>query len=474
MLPRQSIEELGNKVMAGGCLKITQNRTEKYCLLLVVSILYGVTVTLNWPGHYSVDSIVQLAEGMTGYYFSIHPALMSQVLGSVSALFGHGVFMAISSSLFFLAIAIILTNGSGNRLHFWIAGIAAVCISLNPVTLIYNGTVWKDVLCANLLLLSFAVLSRASPRNWVYLLAALCLSAIASLVRQQGFLVAVIVWAYAVWQMTAPVGWTLKRSAKQLLLIVFLWVSMLLSLNWFVTMHQKEIHTDPAGGLVTAARFDIAGMIVNAHLPEKALADFVEIPALTVAAARSAYTPERVDTLGPFFATLPALSNSQTFALWWQLAKAEPVSLWEHKRMAAAALFGARPNGQCLPAHLGIAGATLDILKKLDFPYDFPPGFLPPTPTYMPQLWSYLSNSFIFFTGWIWLAVLCVVFILGCRNKNSLAISISVGGLVYSGSFAVVGIACDFRYQYFGVVGGMLGLLSLLCNYVPRKTVGID
>ena len=72
------------------------------------------------------------------------------------------------------------------------------------------------------------------------------------------------------------------------------------------------------------------------------------------------------------------------------------------------------------------------------------------------------------FTGWGWLALLTVVFLLGFWRKAFFIQALAMGGLVYVGSFVVIGIACDFRYQYFGVLAGASGAMILIGQSLER------
>ncbi len=435
---------------------------------IVCAALWLVTVWLDWPGHYSLDSVVQLAEGMTGFYASFNPPAMSVLLAWVSRWAGHGAFMAINAALYFAALALVLRDGGPGWRRRWPVLLLAGAVALGPVTLIYNGTVWKDVFCANLLLLAFAlVTTRRDAPPWPVVGAAMLLAALATLVRQQGaFAALVLVVATAQAMNRNAVRGPARLRWLRLLQVGALWVGWVLVLGWLVAAQQTTTPTAGKGWRV-AARFDIAGMVAHAHHPEAVLRQFGIDADAAVRAARQSYTPQRVDTLAAFNATLIGV-KSQMLPLWWALFSAEPMSLLEHKAAAAAQLLGNRLDGRCLPAHVGVSADALDIVKR-NMPYSFPPGFLPAAPRHTDLLFRYRQWGLAAFSGWPYALLLVGVLVVGLRTRNATASSLALAGLVYVGSFLVVGLACDFRYQYFGVAAAMLAALALWRRTPPES-----
>jgi hypothetical protein len=422
------------------------------------ALLWLITVRLNWPGHYSVDSLVQLAEGMTGFYVSFNPPGMSILLAQVSRWGGHGPFMALSAVLYFAALALLMLRGWPGLRRGWSVLLLAICIALGPVTLIYNGTVWKDVFCANLLLLAFALVPvPGAPRPWPAIGAALLLAGLATRVREHGALASVVLIAYAAWSLHPGAGHRADRGRVSLRLGA-LWLGLTLALGGLITSQQIE---SPAGGKGwrIALRFEIAGMVFHSRHPEAVLTRFGIDADAAVKAVREAYTPQRVDTLRAFNATL-SREKPDLLRLWWALLRDEPSSLWRHKSAAAAALLGNRTDGGCLPAHVGVSGEVLDILRRT-MPYEFPPGFLPAPSPHTQQLYHYRQWGLAAFSGWPYILLLLATLALGLHRRDALATSLALAGLLYVGSFIVAGMACDFRYLYFGVAASMLAGLVL-------------
>ena len=458
--------------MSDGAPRLRMHERVPLTVLPVVGlcgVLWLITVRLNWPGHYSVDSIVQLAEGMTGFYVSFNPPGMSIVLGEVSRWGGHGAFMALSAGLYFTALARLLLRGWPGLRRGWPMLLLATCIALSPVTLIYNGTVWKDVFCANLLLLAFVLVpAPRALRPWPAIASAILLAAVAARVREHGAIAAMVLIAYAAWTLDPRTGrWPVR--GRRVLQLGGLWLGLTLALGGLIASQVVEAPASGKGWRI-AMRFEIAGMVFHSRHPEAVLTRFGIDPDAAMKAVHEAYTPQRVDTLGAFTATLnrtkPAL-----LPLWWALLREEPLSLWRHKTAAAGELLGRRTDSRCLPAHVGVSVEAMDILRR-NMPYDFPPGFLPIRSVYTQQLYNYRQWGLAAFTGWPYALLLVAALSLGLQRRNALASSLALAGLLYVASFVVAGLACDFRYQYFGVAASLFAGLAL-CQRRPTPAVAV-
>ena len=84
---------------------------------------------LNWPGHLSYDSVVQLAEGRAGAYTGEHPLVMSWLLGVADrAAPGAALFVVFDALLIFGALlALVLV---APRVSWIAAPLAALCVLL--------------------------------------------------------------------------------------------------------------------------------------------------------------------------------------------------------------------------------------------------------------------------------------------------------------------------------------------------------
>jgi hypothetical protein len=168
-------------------------RREKFPIFLSQGLLllgFGILLALNWPGQMSYDSVVQLADGRSGQYDSWHPAVMAWLLGLFdSALPGTVFFLLFVMLLLFGAWTLLLRSGRPS----WGSIIVLVLIFATPQLLLYQGTVWKDVLFANAGIAGFAGMAAAASRwrapqmRFALLGLSVLLLSLAALARQNGF-----------------------------------------------------------------------------------------------------------------------------------------------------------------------------------------------------------------------------------------------------------------------------------------------
>lgn len=448
-----------------------RSHADQWGLFAVLVACYGLTVVLNWPGHYSVDSIIQLVEGMTGKAVSYNPPLMGEVLGAISKMAGHGWFMALSAGAYFAAIALLLRRYQWG-LYAWIAvAVTTIAVAVNPVTLVYNGTVWKDVFCTNLTLLAFAVSQTTLGRWRMGASLAILLAAAAVLVRQQAIIPGISLCTLLAWQFSMNARGTLWRFARELVFWLALLGVATTTLGQWVQSRQQSAFAPPSLGFIVAAQFDIAGMLYYADDPEAVLGKYFSSPHSVMTAVRESYSPERVDTLVPFYAFSRTLTTQRKLELWFDLIKAAPSAYLHHKYSFAQSLLGSRSDGQCLPASLGVATDATDILHSTyDYPFSFPVGFVPAKSSHLDFLNPYVMKSLGIFSGWPWMTILVIALLIGQARKDALLVALSVGGLLYALSFLVVSVACDFRYIYFAVATSMVCALLIAANTLQRRS----
>ncbi|HWF78445.1 MAG TPA: hypothetical protein VN694_14865, partial [Caulobacteraceae bacterium] len=159
---------------------------------LVIVGAWAACLALNWPGHFTWDSVMQLAEGRRGLYSGQHPPVMSWLLGLADAIRpGAAPFVALQSALVFGSLLAFALIGRGA----WLAALLAIIVAAFPQLAVYPAIVWKDVLFAGAACAGFAALAWAGAvwaragRRWALLAAAAALLALATLARQNGAVV---------------------------------------------------------------------------------------------------------------------------------------------------------------------------------------------------------------------------------------------------------------------------------------------
>ncbi|HEX3920432.1 MAG TPA: hypothetical protein VHW60_24085, partial [Caulobacteraceae bacterium] len=181
--------------------------------LLAAAVLLlgaGLCLALNWPGHFSWDSAVQLAEGRRGSYGGSHPPVMSWLLGLADGAWpGAALFLIFDVALVFGALVAFVCV---SRPASWLAAPLALAVCWLPQLIVYPAIIWKDVLFAGASIAGFACLTWAAAgwerrRRRVGLLSAgMALLTLAALTRQNG----AVVLPFA----AVAVGWIALRAGS--------------------------------------------------------------------------------------------------------------------------------------------------------------------------------------------------------------------------------------------------------------------
>ena len=164
-------------------------------LAVLLSVWTAAVWFLNRPGHLTIDSLVQIAEGRSGVFESYNPLFISVVFGRLTALTGGTASLVfIAAAAFALAAWLLLSRIARPRLPGLLG--CAVLLFL-PILLIYPGIVWKDVWFAHSALLGFGLIAlragrRGGPIGWGIEALCLALFAFAMLSRQTGVLVSLV------------------------------------------------------------------------------------------------------------------------------------------------------------------------------------------------------------------------------------------------------------------------------------------
>jgi hypothetical protein len=437
-------------------------------LLAVAAGGFAACVIANWPGHFPPDAIDQLAQGRAGVFNFWHPPVMAWLLGMADRILpGAPLFFVADAALFFAALAALALVRGGS----WTAAALAGAICASPLALIYQGLVVKDVLFADAALAGFAAIAWAA-RLWdrrtarrILVALALGLLTLAALARQNGAIVAVIgALTLAVVDRTrAPRADWLRFASVAGAAVAAMGLSGGLAEAGFRAHsdHQPEI----ARQWMTLQVYDLAGAV--RHDPQWPLAVLHRsapgIEAFVRDDAAPAYDPTRIDPMyrtGRWNAVLktpdpivgaqwkalifgaPGLYLAQRWAVFRQ------VFLTPDIQACAAVLVGVDPGH---PDWLLKAGLTASDTDKDDWDGDYASAFLG-TPVFAHATYALIA---VILLG---LAVRDIA----RRTHPELIVTIGLllGALAYAASFALISIACDYRYLYFLDVAAMAALVQ--------------
>src|SRR5438477_8443312 len=163
---------------------------KSFVTAIIVATAFVVCVAVNWPGHLSYDSVIQLMEGRSAAYSGWHPPVMSWLLGLFDAILpGTALFVVFDALLFFGSLFALAWL---NPIRNWAAAGIAALIVANPLVVLYEGIVWKDVLFADATIAGFAALAFAAARwrnaclRFTLIGASVVLLSLAAMARQNG------------------------------------------------------------------------------------------------------------------------------------------------------------------------------------------------------------------------------------------------------------------------------------------------
>jgi hypothetical protein len=421
--------------------------------LAVTAILSSAAVAslaIAWPGQFTWDSVMQLAEGRRGAYSGQHPPVMSWLLGLADALRpGAGLFTALDVMLVFGGLAALVWTA---RPVSWVAAPVTLGIVALPQLAVYPAIVWKDVLYAGAGVAGFAALAAAAtswtskPRRWVALSSALALLVLAALTRQNGA-VALPFAAGALGYVAARAEGA-RRGAAWGVTFLIAAIALCAAINTGlatrirgaegVAQQWEHLWTyDLAGAVAKDPGFRLDALHRHAPWLERLLRDD----------GAPAYTPSRIDPLADD--VLSAVDDHRDAAgplaeQWRDLVLRHPLL---YLRVRADdfrwLLLTPRPD-QCVMVETGVDGDPADLaaagLTERDTPRDnaveaYAQGFVP-TPAYSHAAYAVVA------------AALAIV-LLRRRGPADIAVAAMLGAaLVFAASFAVIGIACDYRYLY--------------------------
>jgi hypothetical protein len=427
----------------------------------VIVVAWIVCLILNWPGHFSYDSVAQLSEARGSDYSGIHPPVMSWLLGVADAIErGAAPFVVFDTMLVYGALLALALLG---RPGTWLAAPVAAALALTPQLLIYPAIVWKDVLFAGAEIAGFAALAWAAAcwsqpaRRWRLLAATLVLLTLSALSRQNG---AVLLPLAAV-----AVGWLAGRLATRRRVWIGLGggLAFLAAILALVTTagaalqtHVTEEHGAPEQ-FEHLEIYDIVGAVVRDPTVKldvlHARVPWLE-QVLRGQGARS-YSPSRIDTLkvGPLDERHDVAAPIA--AQWWDLVVKHPLLyLQVRAEVFGWVLLTPKPR-ECVMVATGIDGDPDDLADaglakrktKRDEALEAYAMAIASTP---------VSSHATYAVGGLVLLGL----LLRRRRAPDIAVAAMVaGGLAFAASFAVISIACDYRYLYdldLSVVAGTL------------------
>jgi hypothetical protein len=427
----------------------------KTAITALLIVLWAAVIALNWPGHFSTDSVIQLLEGRTGHYETWHPPAMSRLLGIADwVLPGGGLFAAFDATLLFGSLLLLVRL----RAHAsWLAVPVLLACALTPQFLLYPGLVWKDVLFAHVSIAGFACLAFAAGqwerRNLRVLFVALALVflSLAALIRQNGIVVS-LVGAFALYFVArAHTGYAPAYAVAffaAMLVTVAAAMFALISNADGGKGRVDEIKMLQLYDLVGAASLDPALSLAALHRADPAFERLIRKDGARL------FTPERVDTLQRsrgLESARDAASPVLMAAQWGDLIVHRPFLYLKVRAAIFRWTFLTPDSDRCVPFVVGVAGPERILrLLKIKPRYDARDAALE---TYSQRFVGTPVFSHGFFAI---LAIAIAAVLFRRRAPADLAIAwLLAGAGMFTLTFFAVSLACDYRYLYLLDVAAM-------------------
>ena len=426
---------------------------------LLLAAGFAAMLALNLPGQMSYDSVSQLFDGRFGAYNSWHPPVMAWLLGLFdSAWPGTGLFVVFEAAMLALAFALSLRRNAG-----WGAAAVALVIVLTPQFLLYQGTVWKDVLFADALVLSFSLLGRALQEEGRVRLALFLLFfgalSLAALARQNGLLL-LPVGALTFGLATAG---NLRRGIFRAALALLLLVALVTGAARLLARRG-----DDGAGLGSEIRlaqiYDLTGAVRKGFSLDLLQQSDPPLAAALQQGGIKAYSLQLQDTLEPL---LPAKTVPGAVMAQWQALLLTRPDLYLRERLPVFWQVLATPQiGLCHPAYVGIDGDPAQLkalgltarMRRRDLRLAaYARGFMG-TPLLSHLAFGALAMG------------LLILYVRRRRDSDLAMAGLLAGALAFAASFFFVSVACDYRYLFPLDLAAMVGLFHLFAAPTTKMT----
>lgn len=423
---------------------------------------WAAALAAGLPGHFSVDSVTQLAQGRMGRFDDWHPPLMAWLLGLADRVApGAGLFVVADVTVFFASFLAFMLAAGAPRVR----GLAVLLfVATSPQALVFQGVVWKDILFADAALAAFAALAQAGratgAMSRIWLGAAFVACVVATLVRQAGFVVplvaAAVYLALEARRRGRPLAGAIARAGGGLLALLLVAV-----LSYAAFAAHGDGRPGATAELAMLRTFDIAGALrLRPQLPTRAL--HRQAPALEhferseAASAWRANTVDGLDALPGASVLLPPRTAALA-ADWRNLLLRHP---WLYARVRAQVFWDtlATPDSaDCPLVAVGVQDSDRSELVRAG---------LRPRLTAKDQwdedyVWSFWNTPVLSHLAWgaVMLALLALDLrdvARGDRRPATLAaIGLATAAAAYAATYFVASVACDYRYLYLVDVAAM-------------------
>jgi hypothetical protein len=426
---------------------------------------WGAMLALNAPGQMSYDSVTQLADGRSGHYNSWHPPVMSWLLGLFDSIVpGPLLFLIFQSALLLLALLGVLRLMP--RVTWWSLALAALIV-LTPQWLLYQGEIWKDILFADAAVAGFVALAlagRGTDIGKAWLGAAALLLVLAACTRQNGVVllpVAAVAFGFA--RRGQKHRWLFAAGFFTATLAISLGVTALLTL-------RGDGGAGASAEIRLAQSYDLAGALARdgtLALPRLAATDGKLESLLRDRGARL-YSPARNDPFAADPQISQAIANAPDGAIAqaWRTLVLEHPALYLRNRVAVFTQVLGTPDAfACHLAYSGIDGPP-DLLRTLGLHG----GIRPQDRDLAAYARLFFGTPVFSHIAWGLAALILLIVLWRRAGKADLVMAaLLAGAMLFTITFVMISIACDYRYLVFLDLSVMAAALYATAHHTIRR-----
>jgi hypothetical protein len=421
----------------------------------LIAMGYGLTLVIFYPGIMTYDAkfvYEDIASGARGDWQSpvmtVLWGLIDPVAPGAASMF---LLMATSYWLAFGCLAVALARAAAG------AALLLIVLALLPPAFVFVGIIWRDMLFAISWLLAAAIAFAAAKGEARYRMSAqglaLALCALGVLLRPNALIAAPILCAYVIWPCrTSPKGTAL------LFVPAMVGLFALVQVVYYGVLGATRQHP-----LQTIMVFDLGGI---SHFSRENQFPVSWSEPETALLLNDCYQPTRWD-------------------IYWK--KFEPCDFVMRKIEREEGLFGT-PVITDAWVHAILRHPSAYLRHRVAFMWNFLTGdnltmwladvenptenVFPDRTSFVALVWLHdrLKPTPLFSVGaWLLVCVIACGFAWRRRQTPEGAFTLGVCGsaILYVLTFAVVGVASDFRYGYWAVLAGMTG--GVVAALAPTK-----
>jgi hypothetical protein len=425
--------------------------------LLVVSAGFGLTVLAFYPGYITVDAQYVYAEAQTWHFGDWQSPAMAVLWRFIDPLAPGSASMFLFTAILYwgsFAVLALLALRSSK----WL-GLLVPFLALVPPAFVFLGMIWRDVqfgviwLCASALAFAAACTVR---RSGLLRGLALALIGVGVLLRPNAALAAPLLATCAVW----PGPFMLRRNIMVFVPLAAFFVALVPIVYYALLGAERQY---PLHSILV---FDLGGIT---HFTGENQFPVSWSPEQNALLTTRCYDPAHWDTywhLEPCPFVMQRLEDHadrlfgspRLLAAWWHAIAAHPLAYLAH-RAAFMRQFLLRSN---------VALPVWD-WDEPDSAYGGSPYFTPvlrlhnalqPTLLFRPAAWLLAA------------AAICVLsFPRRAKPAGGFSLALASCAVLYILSFALLGVAADFRYAYWTVLSTLAALVPLVIVMRDHQTL---